>query len=260
MTRRFGVPAWLEFAVPDFGEMPARTADSLVLSVVLAIGELDGSAGAPLAEIFLKDLDLVRLLRALRISRTNSSPPAGATHVAEVERNFRDAESAGEFAGQVALRLRAGGARMIGLELADSGFGRDLDLEGIRRGSASGGSGSRPASAARGDLHRAPLHGASAPRRRAPSIRAAHIAGSIVAGMALAAVVVGLTEPQDAPAPAQTLQASVQTRISERARPNHLQVSDLIERRADMIRKAKLNPSPALAMTCRTGFAAASAI
>ncbi|MFC6048012.1 hypothetical protein ACFPYM_09215, partial [Methylobacterium hispanicum] len=133
MTRRFGVPAWLEFVVPDFGDMPARTADSLVLSVVLALGDPPGPASAFMAELFLRDVDLPRLLRALRLSRTAPCPPSTVAHVAEVERNFRDAEAAGEFAGRVAPHLRAGGARRIGIELVDSGFGHDIDLDAIRR-------------------------------------------------------------------------------------------------------------------------------
>ena len=244
MTRRFGVPAWLEFAVPDFGNLPARTADSLVLSVVLALGEAGGSVSAPLAELFLKDIDLARLLRSLRISPTASSPPPGAAHVAEVERNFRDAEAAGEFAGRVAPRLRVGGARRIGIELVDSGFGRDLDLEGIRNGVGARGTASADRPRLRtGTYVVPPMHRPRNPGSQAPRIRARHVAWSILAGILVAAAVVVFSRPQGVTASMETGETAVQTRAAGRS-PDFSHLSRLVERRAEMVRVAKLNPAP----------------
>ena len=243
MTRRFGVPAWLEFAAPDFGELPARTADSLVLSMVLAIGEGDGSATRAMAELFLRDVDLQRLLRSLRISRTASSPPAGMAHVAEVERNFRDAEAAGEFAGRVAPRLRAGGARMIGIDLVDSGFGRDLDLDGIRRGVGADTKPIRPLPPPEAVIM-PPMHRSPSPGARAPRLRAAHLVGSVAAGMLVAAAVVGFSRTQGVTGSVPRVDDAVQSRGSGQAPADFTHLSRLVEHRADMVRLAKLNPAP----------------
>lgn len=133
MGRRFGVPAWLEMTLPDFRDLPARTADNLVLGVILALAD-EGSGGmAPMADVFLRELDLKRLLWSLGIEQTHAMPRAGGSHIADVEGNFRDAEAAGEFAGRIAQRLRTGGARRIGVELVEAGFGADIDVARIRR-------------------------------------------------------------------------------------------------------------------------------
>lgn len=244
MTRRFGVPAWLEFVVPDFGSLPARTADSLVLSVVLALGEARGSVSAPMAELFLRDVDLSRLLRSLRIAPTASSPPAGTAHVAEVERNFRDAEAAGEFAGRVAPCLRTGGARVIGIDLVDSGFGRDLDLDGIRSSvGALGASGSERPRLRTETYAVPPMHRPRSPGSQAPRIRAGHVAGSILAGILVAAAVVGFSRPHGVATSAQNGETAAPPRASGIA-PDFSRLSKLVERRAEMVRVAKLNPAP----------------
>lgn len=132
MGRRFGVPAWLEMTLSDFRDLPAKTADNLVLGVILALADEGSDGMQPMADVFLRELDLKRLLWSLRIAQTNAMPRAGGGHIADVEGNFRDAEGSGEFAGRIAQRLRTGGARRIGVELLEAGFGSGIDVAAIR--------------------------------------------------------------------------------------------------------------------------------
>lgn len=178
MGRRFGVPAWLEMTMPEFRDLPARTADNLVQAVLLAACDAGGAGLEPMAEVFLRDLDLQRLLRALRISPTSMALRPGS-HIVDVEGSFREAEAAGEFAGRLAPRLGTGGARRIGLELLEAGFGAGIDLAGIGREIGLHEPDPRPRrTAARAPAARVPAAG-----RSAPAISPARVAAAVVAGV-----------------------------------------------------------------------------
>lgn len=161
MGRRFGVPAWLELTVPDFRDLPARTADTLVISVILALAEESSDGMAPMADVFLRDLDLKRLLWSLGIEQTNALPRAGGSHIADVEGSFRDAEAAGS---------SPGGSRSASERAAPAASRSNWSKPGSERGSTLAGSGAkwgptRPGPAGSPECRRLPSYRRSRPDR-----------------------------------------------------------------------------------------------
>lgn len=242
MTRRFGVAAWLEMAMPAFRDLPARTADGLVLAVLLAVGDQAGAGTEPMAEVFLRDLDLQRLLRALRISPTPAVPRRGS-HVADVEGCFREAEAAGEFAGRLAPRLGTGGARRIGLELLEAGFGSGIDVEGLGRDIGLRGPEPRP---------RLPASRSAAPRlqvaqRPTPAVGPIRVAAAVVAGVLAALCIVNVgSNATSSGAKALPIAKAATTegrRWSAREIGDWASLSRLVDRRDDIGRAVRRNPT-----------------
>lgn len=243
MARRFGVAAWLEMAMPAFRDLPARTADSLVLAVLVAVGDQAGAGMEPMAEVFLRDLDLQRLLRALRISPTPAVPRHGS-HVADVEGSFREAEAAGEFAGRLAPRLGTGGARRIGLELLEAGFGSGIDVDGLGRDIGLRG----PEPRSRLPATRSAATHLPAARRPTPAIGPIRVAAAVLAGVLAAVCIVNVgsnaTSTGAKALPVAKTAAYEGRRWSGREIGDWASLSRLVDRREDIGRAVRRNPTP----------------
>jgi hypothetical protein len=243
MARRFGVPAWLEMTVPDFRDLPARTADNLVLAVILALAEESSDGMAPMADVFLRDLDLKRLLWSLGIEQTRAKARTVGTHAADVEGNFRDAEAAGELAGRIAQRLRTGGARRIGVELVESGFGAGLDVARIRR--EMGADVPRPRRFA--GMPSPPIVQATPARPPViPRMGPVRMAAGIVCGAGLALLVAGFglsASPPPGPSPTSKTTADDHRPVA-RQTSDWASLSRLVDRREDLGNAVRGNPAP----------------
>lgn len=243
MARRFGVPAWLEMAMPEFRDLPERTADTLVQAVLLAACDAGAAGLEAMAEVFLRDLDLHRLLRALSISPTSMALRPGS-HIVDVEGSFREAEAAGEFAGRLAPRLGTGGARRIGLELLEAGFGAWIDVARIGREIGLHDPERRPLRAAA----RAPAARLPAARRSAPAIGPVRVAVAVVAGVLAAICIVNVgsnATSTGARAVPVGKAVAVEARPSpERGSGNWTSLSRLVDRRDDIGRAVRSHPAP----------------
>jgi hypothetical protein len=243
MSRRFGVAAWLEMAMPAFRDLPSRTADSLVLAVLLAVGDQAGAGMEPMAEVFLRDLDLQRLLRALRISPTPAVPRHGS-HIADVEGRFREAEAAGEFAGRLAPRLGTGGARRIGLELLEAGFGSGIDVDGLGRDIGL----RAPETSPRLPASRSAPTRLPAARRPTPAVGPIRVAAAVVAGVLAAVGIVNVGSNASSTGakalPIAKTAAVEGRRWSGRELGDWASLSRLVDRREDIERAVRRNPSP----------------
>lgn len=242
MGRRFGVPAWLELTVPDFRDLPARTADTLVISVILALAEESSDGMAPMADVFLRDLDLKRLLWSLGIEQTNALPRAGGSHIADVEGSFRDAEAAGEFAGRIAQRLRTGGARRIAVELVEAGFGAGIDVGRIRREMGA----DAPRARRFAGVSSPPIIQAIPTRPSTPPVGPIRMAAGIACGAALALLLAGFGLSASSPASPTPSSKAVagDHRPAVRQASDWASLSRLVDRREDLGAAVRGNPAP----------------
>jgi hypothetical protein len=243
MGRRFGVPAWLEMTMPEFRDLPARTADNLVQAVLLAACDAGGAGMEPMAEVFLRDLDLQRLLCALRISPTSMALRPGS-HIVDVEGSFREAEAAGEFAGRLAPRLGTGGARRIGLELLEAGFGAGIDVARIGREIGM----HDPETPSRRPMAPSPAALAPASRRPAPKISPVRMAAAVFAGVLAAICIVnvgsGPTSTGTRSVPSGKAAAVEEHRPPGRESGDWTSLSRLVDRRDDIGRAVRSHPAP----------------
>lgn len=243
MGRRFGVPAWLELTLPEFRELPARTADALVLAVVVALAEEGAGGMEPMADVFLRELDLKRLLWSLGIEQTRALPRSGG-HIADVEGNYRDAEAAGEFAGRIAQRLRTGGSRRFGVELLEAGFGSGLDLAGIRSRIGV----DAPVGNRRYAGTRTPPIVVQAAQVAPPVVGPGRMAACLAGGVALAGLVAGFgmssRGPVERPPIAKAASADPASHAAGRPTTEWTSLAQLVDRREDLGRAVRLAPAP----------------